>query len=91
MLALVIFVVVSGVVSALVDLAARRTLEARRARAEAETLARLAGYEGGEDPLHRLVVLAPVGVPAGRGRGAVPCRRPVGGRSLGRCTRSGQP
>ncbi len=54
-LALVIFVVVSAVVSALVDLAARRTLEARRARAEAETLARLAGYEGGEDPLHRLV------------------------------------
>ena len=35
--------------------------------------------------------LATVGVPAGRGRGAVPCRRPLGGRSLGRCTHSGQP
>jgi two-component system sensor histidine kinase KdpD len=54
-LALVIFVVVSAVVSGLVDLAARRTLDARRAQAEAETLARLAGYEGGEDPLKRLV------------------------------------
>jgi two-component system sensor histidine kinase KdpD len=54
-LALVIFVVVSAVVSGLVDLAARRALDARRARAEAETLARLAGYDGGEDPLQRLV------------------------------------
>jgi len=54
-LALLIFVVVSAVVSGLVDLAARRTLDARRAQAEAETLARLAGYEGGEDPLNRLV------------------------------------
>jgi two-component system sensor histidine kinase KdpD len=53
--ALIVFVVVSAVVSGLVDIAARRAVDARRARAEAETLARLAGYEGGEDPLQRLV------------------------------------
>jgi two-component system sensor histidine kinase KdpD len=42
-LALVVFVAVAGVVSALVDLAARRRVEATRARAEAEALAGPAG------------------------------------------------
>ena len=37
------FLAVAGVVSALVDLAARRTVEARRARGEAEALAGMAG------------------------------------------------
>lgn len=55
LLALVVFVVVAAVVSALVDVAARRTAEATRARAEAETLARLAGTMGQQDPLETLV------------------------------------
>src|SRR5215216_3109505 len=55
-LALVVFVAVAGVVSALVDLAARRTVEATRARAEAEALARLGGtLLHGHDPLPELV------------------------------------
>ena len=54
-LALVVFVVVSAVVSALVDLAARRALDAHRARAEAETLARLAADVGTDDPLRAIV------------------------------------
>src|SRR5829696_5879634 len=53
-LALVVFVAVAGVVSALVDLAARRRVEATRARAEA--LARLGGtLLHGHDPLPELV------------------------------------
>lgn len=52
--ALVVFVVVSGLVSGLVDIAARRALDAQRARAEAETLARIAADSAGEDPLHTL-------------------------------------
>jgi two-component system sensor histidine kinase KdpD len=55
LLALIVFVVVSAVVSGLVDLAARRAMEARRLRAEAETLARLAADVGTEDPLPALV------------------------------------
>lgn len=43
LIALVMFVAVAAVVSLYVHLAARRTLEARRARAEAEALARSAG------------------------------------------------
>ena len=43
LLALAIFLIVAGTVSGLVSLAARRAAEGRRARAEAETLARLAG------------------------------------------------
>jgi two-component system sensor histidine kinase KdpD len=54
-LALVVFVVVSGVVSGLVDTAARRAIDARRMRAEAETLARLAADVGSDDPLRALV------------------------------------
>ncbi|MFF0308944.1 DUF4118 domain-containing protein [Streptosporangium sp. NPDC004379] len=42
--ALVVFVLVAVVVSAVVDLAARRTREAARAGAEAETLATMAGH-----------------------------------------------
>ena len=42
-LALVVFVVVAALVSSVVDLAARRTRQAARATAEAETLATLAG------------------------------------------------
>jgi two-component system sensor histidine kinase KdpD len=56
LLALVVFLAVAGVVSALVDLAARRTAEAMRARAEAEALARLGGtLLHGHDPLPELV------------------------------------
>jgi two-component system, OmpR family, sensor histidine kinase KdpD len=56
LLALMVFIAVAGVVSALVDLAARRTAEANRARAEAEALARLGGtLLHGQDPLPELV------------------------------------
>jgi two-component system sensor histidine kinase KdpD len=53
--ALFVFVLVSAVVSGLVDYAARRAMDARRARAEAETLARLAADAGTDDPLRALV------------------------------------
>ena len=43
LLALVVFLLVAVAVSTVVDLAARRTREAARARAEAETLSTLAG------------------------------------------------
>ncbi|SDL40660.1 two-component system, OmpR family, sensor histidine kinase KdpD, partial [Nonomuraea maritima] len=43
-LALVVFVLVAAAVSAIVDLAARRTREAVRARADAEVLSTLAGH-----------------------------------------------
>jgi two-component system, OmpR family, sensor histidine kinase KdpD len=43
LLALAVFLIVAGTVSALVSLAARRAAEGQTARAEAETLARLAG------------------------------------------------
>jgi two-component system, OmpR family, sensor histidine kinase KdpD len=56
-LALVMFLVTAGVVSALVDLAARRTATANQARTDARTLARIAGRmvapEG--DPLPALL------------------------------------
>lgn len=55
LLALIVFLVVAAVVSGLVDVAARRAAEAARARAEAETLARLAGTMGRQDPLDALV------------------------------------
>ncbi len=56
LLALLVFLAVAGVVSALVDLAARRAAEATRARAEAEALARLGGtLLRGDDPLPELV------------------------------------
>ncbi|HET8874625.1 MAG TPA: DUF4118 domain-containing protein, partial [Gaiellaceae bacterium] len=42
-LALIVFLAVAGTISVLVDLAARRAAEGRRARAEAEALSRLAG------------------------------------------------
>ena len=55
-LALVVFVVVAGAVSGVVDVAARRRTEAGRSRAEAEALARLAGALALEqDPLPALV------------------------------------
>ena len=51
-LALIVFLVVAAVVSALVTVAARRSIEAARARSEASTLVRLAGaLLGEEDPL----------------------------------------
>lgn len=56
LLALISFLIVAGVVSVLVDLAARRATEARRARGEAEALAGMAGSllrEG--DPLPELL------------------------------------
>ena len=56
LLALVIFLAVGVTVSVLVDLAARRSAEAVRARAEAETLAALGGTLAAErDPLPTLV------------------------------------
>ena len=55
-LALIVFVVVAGAVSWVVDVAARRRTEAGRSRAEAEALARLAGALALEqDPLPALV------------------------------------
>jgi two-component system, OmpR family, sensor histidine kinase KdpD len=53
--ALVVFLAVAIVVSALVAAAARRAAEAARAAAEAETLAGLAGTVVGPDPLPALV------------------------------------
>jgi two-component system sensor histidine kinase KdpD len=55
LVALVVFLVVAGVVSAFVAAAARRTAEATRATAEAETLAGLAGTVAEPDPLPVLV------------------------------------
>ena len=48
-LALVVFLVVAGVVSVLVTVAARRSLESARARSEASTLVQLAGTVLAED------------------------------------------
>jgi two-component system sensor histidine kinase KdpD len=55
LVALVIFLLVGGVVSLLVATASRRTADAARARAEAETLAAMSGTLSGEDPLPQLV------------------------------------
>jgi two-component system, OmpR family, sensor histidine kinase KdpD len=56
LIALVVFMLVAGVVSALVHAAARKSSEAARARAEAETLARLGGQlMAEEDPLPQLI------------------------------------
>jgi two-component system sensor histidine kinase KdpD len=55
LVALVVFLIVAGVVSAFVSAAARRTAEATRAAAEAETLAGLAGTVAEPDPLPVLV------------------------------------
>jgi two-component system sensor histidine kinase KdpD len=55
-LALIVFLVVAAVVSAFVDAAARRARDAARARADAETLARLAANVQHDDPLADLVV-----------------------------------
>ncbi|HSJ45436.1 MAG TPA: DUF4118 domain-containing protein, partial [Euzebyales bacterium] len=55
-LALTVFLTTAVVISALVDLAARRAAEAERAGAEATALARLAAtVAASDDPLHRLV------------------------------------
>jgi two-component system sensor histidine kinase KdpD len=54
--ALFVFIVVAGVVSYLVSVASRRSAEAARARAEAETLAALGGtLVAADDPLPQLV------------------------------------
>ena len=58
LLALVIFVVVAVVVSTVVATAARRSVEAKRARAEAEILVRLAATVTSDDPLHLVVAPA---------------------------------
>src|SRR5207237_4049117 len=56
LLALVSFLVVAGVISVLVDLAARRRNDAYRARGEAGSLARMAaGVLKASDPLPELV------------------------------------
>ena len=56
MVALVVFVVVAGIVSTLVNLARRRSAEALRARSESAALARsAAALVGDADPLPRLV------------------------------------
>jgi two-component system sensor histidine kinase KdpD len=56
LLALLVFILVAVVVSVLVDRAARSRTEARRGRAEAEALARLAGWlVADDDPLPTLV------------------------------------
>ena len=56
LLALFVFLVVAGVVSWLVSIASRRTADAARARAEAETLAALGGtLVTTDDPLPQLV------------------------------------
>jgi two-component system sensor histidine kinase KdpD len=55
LLALVVFLLVAGVVSWLVSVAARRAADAARAGAEAETLARLAGSVVREDPVPTLL------------------------------------
>jgi two-component system sensor histidine kinase KdpD len=55
LVALVIFLLVGGVVSLLVATASRRTADAARARAEAETLAAMSGTLSAEDPLPQLV------------------------------------
>ena len=56
LISLVVFLLVAGVVSALVHTAARRSAEAARARAEAETLALLGGQlMAEEDPLPVLI------------------------------------
>src|SRR5882724_4447116 len=51
LLALLVYLVVAGVVSWFVATVARRSAEVARARAEAETLARVAGASADEDPL----------------------------------------
>jgi two-component system sensor histidine kinase KdpD len=56
LLALIVFLAVAGVVSGFVDAAARRARDAARARADAETLARLAANVQQDDPLADLVV-----------------------------------
>src|SRR5439155_24920397 len=55
LLALLVYLVVAGVVSWFVATVARRSAEVARARAEAETLARVAGASADEDPLGPLV------------------------------------
>jgi two-component system, OmpR family, sensor histidine kinase KdpD len=56
LIALIVFLLVAGVVSGYVHFAARRSSEAARARAEAETLARLGGQLiAEEDPLPLLI------------------------------------
>jgi two-component system sensor histidine kinase KdpD len=55
LLALVVFLTVSGTVSAFVSLAARRAADAVRASSEAETLAAIAGSLSAADPLPELV------------------------------------
>jgi two-component system sensor histidine kinase KdpD len=55
-LALIVFLLVAAVVSAFVDASARRARDAARARADAETLARLAANVQHDDPLADLVV-----------------------------------
>lgn len=55
LVALVVFLGVALVVSAFVDMAARRTTEAARARDQARNLARLAASLGDDDPLPALL------------------------------------
>ena len=54
LIALAVFLVVAGTVSAFVSLASRRAAEGRRARADAETFARLAGTSSVEELLESI-------------------------------------
>jgi len=56
LLALIVFLVVAGVISALVDIAARRRHDAYQARSEAQALARMAAQVlGDDDPIPALL------------------------------------
>jgi two-component system, OmpR family, sensor histidine kinase KdpD len=80
LLALVVYLVVAGVVSWFVATVARRSAEVARARAEAETLARVAGASAGEDPLVPLAGQLLVAF----GQEAVAVLRRAGGMADGR-------
>jgi two-component system sensor histidine kinase KdpD len=79
LLALLVYVVVAGVVSWFVATVARRSAEVARARAEAETLARVAGASADEDPLGPLARQLLVAF----GQEAVAVLRPRGGEGGG--------
>ncbi|MCA1841683.1 MAG: DUF4118 domain-containing protein [Actinobacteria bacterium] len=80
LLALLVYLVVAGVVSWFVATVARRSAEVARARAEAETLARVAGASADEDPLVPLAGQLLVAF----GQEAVAVLRRSGGKADGR-------
>ncbi len=87
-LALCVFLTVAGVVSWLVSVAGRRTADAARARAEAETLAALGGtLATSDDPLPQLVAQLRAAFVGRRRRGPPPRGRLVVRRGLRRDAR----